>query len=155
MTQILNQFNQTPVVGDLDLRFNGQTVSGIIDTTSAGGLLPGTPVKMVDSLSATPSFVECAANTDDVFGFINYNIKNQAFDAGMQVEVSAMRNNVMFMTANAAIARNAKVMIVVNLANPSVATATTSHTIIGRAYDKASAQGDIIRVTIDLPGVLA
>lgn len=153
MSQLLNQFNQAPVVGMLDLRFNAATVSGVIDTTSAGSLLPGQPVKMVNSLSGVPSFVECAADTDDIYGFINYNIKNVAFNAGDAVEVSAMRNNVMFMTANAAIARNAKVMIVVSLTTPSVATATTGKTIAGRAFDKAVAQGDIIRVTIDLPGV--
>lgn len=146
-----NLFSQITVQGVLDLRFNGQTVSGEIDATSGGGLIPGQAVKMVDSLNGVPKFVECAAATDDVYGFINYNIKNQTFGVGDYVEVSAMRNNVMYMTASAAIARNAKVMIVVS--GSKVATATTSNTIIGRAFDKAVNAGDLIRVTIDLPGI--
>ena len=153
MTLAQNQFNQIPVQGQLDLRFNGQTVSCIIDTTSAGSLVPGQAVKMVDSIGGVPKVVECDSNANDVFGFINYDLKNKAFDAGDAVEISCMRNNVMYMTASAAIARNAKVAIVVS--GQKVVTATTGMTIVGRAFDKAAALGDLIRVTIDLPGATA
>lgn len=153
MTQVLNQFNQAPIQGMLDLAFNAQTVSGQLDSTSAGGLVAGQAVKMVDNSGGVPKFVECAADTDDVYGFINYDIKSATFAAGDNVEVSAMRNNVMYMTASAAIARNAKVMVVV--ASSKVATATSGKTIVGRALDKAAADGDLIRVTIDLPGSAA
>lgn len=151
MTQQINQFLQAPLQGMTDLRFNGQTISGEVDVSSAGGLVAGQAVKMIDSQGGVPKFVECAADTDDVYGFINYDIKSQVFNALSRVEVSAMRNNVMYMTANAAIARNAKVMVVI--ASNTVATATTGKTIVGRAFDKALLNGDLIRVTIDLPGV--
>lgn len=153
MSLSINQFAMSPVQGQMDLRFNPGVISGQIDTTSAGSLIPGQPVKMVDSAGGVPKFVECAADTDDVYGFITYDIKSQLFNAGDRVEVAAMRDNVMYMTASAAIARNAKVMIVVS--GSKVATATTGKTIVGRALDKASLNGDLIRVTIDLPGTAA
>jgi hypothetical protein len=148
-----NQFAQTAEQGQLDLRFNPNTISVEIDSSSAGGLVAGQAVKIVDSLGGVPKVVECADDSDDVFGFINYNIKNAVFDASMKAEISFYRGNVMYMTASAAIARNAKVMIVV--ASKKVATATTGNMIVGRALDKASADGELIRVLIDLPGSLA
>jgi hypothetical protein len=148
----LNQFSQTPVVGQMDLRFNPGVVSCILDSTSAGNLLPGQPVKVVDGYGGTPHVVECAANSDDVFGFIAYSIKDQVFNAGMKLEIAAMRDNVMYMQASAAIARNAQVAIVIGLTDPLVVTATAGMTIVGRAYDKALAAGSVIRVQIDLPG---
>lgn len=151
MSLSMNQKYQTPVKGQLDLRFNGQTVSGVVKSDEAVDLIPGQAVKMVDSASKVPTFTAVTADTDDIYGFVNYNMKNVSFAAGTPVEVSAMRNNVMYMEASAAIARNAKVMVVVT--GSKVATATTGKTIAGRAYDKAAADGDLIRVTIDLPGV--
>ena len=148
----LNQFAMSPIVGLMDLRFNPGVVSCIIDSSSAGSLLPGQPVKVVSNGTATPSVVECAANSDDVYGFIVYSIKDQNFNAGMKVEIAAMRDNVMYMQASAAIARNAQVAIVVGLTDPLVVTATTGMTIVGRAYDRATAAGQMIRVQIDLPG---
>jgi hypothetical protein len=136
-----------------DLRMNSQSIACQVDSSSAGGLVPGQAVKMVDLGGGIPKVVECAADTDDVFGFINYDIKSQAFAVGDKVEVSALRGNVMYMTASAAVARNAKVMIVV--ASKKVAVATTGKTIVGRALDKAAADGDLIRVVIDLPGSAA
>jgi hypothetical protein len=153
MTLSQNQFAQTPIQGLLDLRFNVNSISAEIDAGSAGGLVPGQAVKLVDSAGGIPKVVECAADTDDVYGFINYDIKSQSFEAGDRVELSVMRDNVMYMTASAAIARGAKIMIVV--AGNKVATATSGKTIAGRAFDKASADGDLIRVTIDLPGTAA
>lgn len=153
MTQAINQFTQAPVQGDMDLRFNASIISGFIAASSGSGLVAGQSVKMVDDASGVPSFVECADDSDDVYGFIVFDIKSKTFDAGDMCEVAAMRNNVMWMTASAAIARNAKVMVVI--ASKKVATATSGNTIIGRALDKAAADGDLIRVTIDLPGALA
>ncbi len=150
MSQNINQFSQSPIQGMMSLLLN-KTVSGQVDTSSGGGLIPGQSVKMVDSAGGVPKFVECAADTDDVYGFIVYDIKSQTFGVGDRIEVAAMRNDVMYMTASAAIARNAKVMIVV--AGSQVATATSGKIIVGRAFDKAAALGDLIRVTIDLPGV--
>lgn len=147
----INQFSQIPVQGMLDLKFNPSSISCEIDSTSAGSLPAGQAVKMVDSAGGVPKVVECAADSDDVFGFINFNIKDVTYSAGDMVEISAFRGNVMYMTASAAIARNAKVMIVV--ASDKVATRAGGGICIGRALDQADADLDLIRVMIDLPGV--
>lgn len=149
----INQFAQIPVQGELDLKFNTTVLSGEIASTENGTLVPGQAVVMADTAGGVPKFTAVASATDDIYGFISYDIKSQNFVAGDRIEVVAMRNGVMYMTASAAIARNAQVMVVV--ASKKVATATSSQRIIGRALDKASADGDLIRVTIDLPGATA
>lgn len=153
MTLSQNQFSMIPVQGQMDLRPQPAVVSAQVDTSSAGGLVAGQAVKIVDSTGGVPKVVECSADTDDVWGFIPYSLKDDTFAAGDRLEIAAMRDNVMYMTASAAISRNAKVMIVV--ASKKVATATSGKTIIGRAYDAAAADGDLIRVVIDLPGSAA
>jgi hypothetical protein len=153
MSLNINSFGLSTVQGKLDEQHNPSTFPAQIDSSSAGNLVPGQAVKIVDSAGGVPKVVECAANSDDVFGFINYDIKSQAFNAGDRVELSAFRGNVMYMTASAAIARNAKVSIVIS--GSKVVTASTGLTIVGRALDKASANGDLIRVMIDLPGTTA
>jgi len=153
MSQSPNQFAQTQQKGAMDLQMNSNVVSCQIDVSSAGGLVPGQAVKMVDSANGVPKVVECAAASDDVFGFLIYDIRRQTFPALAYVEVAALRDNVVYLEASAAIARNASVMIVI--AGSKVALATTGNRVVGRAYDKAASSGDLIRVVVDLPGILA
>lgn len=144
-----NQFAQIPVQGQLDLLSSrGNTLACQVDDTSAGSLVAGQAVKMVDEAGGVPKVVECDADSNDILGFINYSPKDSDFDAGDKVEISFGRGAVMYMTASAAIARGAKVMIV--SASSKVATRAGSGIYIGRALDKASADGDLIRVLIDL-----
>ena len=152
--QSTNQIAQGPVVGELDYRTgSGQTEAGIIDSSSAGNLLPGTPITVIDSGGGVVKVKEAALNTDDVYGFICFDKKWSLFQVGDVVDIAHDRNVVMYMVAAAAIARNAKVEVVINLAAPTVQTQTATHTIVGRLKDKAFAAGDLVRVEIDLPGV--
>lgn len=145
MTLQINQFNQIPVKGQLDLKFNPTTVSCQIDVSSAGSLVPGTAVKIVDSSGGVPKVVEIAANTDAIFGFINYNLKDKTYDAYDAVGISVINGgNCMYMEASAAIARNAIVGAVVS--GSKVATSAGGSVDVGHALDKASASGDLIRV---------
>lgn len=153
MSQQLNQFRLAPIQGEMDIGPQPSTISCQVDSGQATALVAGQAVTMVDSAGGVPKVIAAAANDSDVFGFVNYNIKDQSFSALDKVEISFFRGNVMYMTASAAIARNAKVMIVVS--GSKIATATTGKTIIGRALDKAAADGDLIRVVIDLPGSAA
>lgn len=153
MTQAINQFAQGPVKGQLDPRLNLSTISCEVYASESVALLPGQAVKMVDSAGGVPKVTTCTVDEDDVFGFVNYSIKDSDFGAGDPVEVSIGVGNIMYMEASAAIARNAKVMIVPS--GQKVATATSTNTIIGRALDKAAADGDLIRVAIYLPGITA
>lgn len=153
MTISQNQFTIEPIQGQMDLRANLQTIGAQIDSAEAGTLVPGQAVTMVDSAGGVPKLIAAAAASNDIFGFLNYDIKNPNFVALDAVQVSQFRGNVMYMTASAAIARNAKVAVVI--ASKKVHTAASTEMIIGRALDKASADGDLIRVEIDLPGTIA
>jgi hypothetical protein len=153
MAQALNQFLQSVEKGMLDLSIGTRSVVSCQVSSTSAGLIPGQAVKLVDIKGGIPDVVEIAADTDDVFGFVAYNLKDQSFSAGMKVEVAFFRAAIMYMEASAAIVPYAKVMAVVT--GQKVATATTGKTIIGRALDKAAASGELIRVMIDLPGSAA
>ena len=153
MAQLINQFAQAPVQGQLDLAMNTDTMSVQIDASSAGSLVPGQAVKWVDTANGLPLVVEAATDVEQIAGFINYNIKDATFAASQAVEISAFNGNVMYMTASAAIAVGASVMVVI--ASKKIATATSGKRIIGVCLDKATADGDLVRVRILLPGALA
>lgn len=140
-----NQFNQIPVQGQMDMRFNPTSIQCEVDVSSNGGLVPGQAVKMVDSAGGVPKVVEAALDSDEIFGFINYNIKDKQYDAYDAVGISLVNGgNVMYMTASAAIARNAVVGVVI--ASKKVKTSAGGSRDVGRALDKAAADGDLIRV---------
>ncbi len=145
-----NAFDMSPTLGMVDLPYNTNTVAVMIDASETGTLYQGSPVKIVDSAGGIPKVVKCAANTDNVMGFINYNIKNQAFVAGMPCEIS-MAANVIFLYATGPIARG--VRVVLDLLNNGVAAASGSggENIVGWAYDKAAAQGELIRIKLLTP----
>lgn len=147
MSQVPNQFSQTPVKGQLDLAFNHNTISCVIKSDYSGAKIPsGTAVKLVDVDSKRIVVEPIAADTDKVFGFINYNMKDDGYEANDAVEVSGA-DNVMYMEAGAAIARGAEVMPVVTGAK--VITATVGDkAIAGYALDKAGADEDLIRVVV-------
>lgn len=144
-----NQFYQMVLKGKLDLMFNTGVLSGKIDDTETGTLLPGTAVKINDVASKIPNFLEAAA-TDKIFGFIKYNNKDQNFVAGQRVEV-AFSESVMYMEAGGAIAAGASVEIVAT--GNKVVTANGTNTIVGVCLDKAAADGDLVRVLIKTPGL--
>ncbi len=145
-----NQFQQAPYVGTVDLRFAYNTVSVQIDMTETDTLYPGDPVKVYDSAGGIPKVVKCTANSDDCDGFLNYDMKQTAFVAGSRAEMS-MSGNVIFLYATAAIARFAKVRL--DILNNGVAPLAGSGgaDIVGFAYDKAAALGDLIRVALRTP----
>lgn len=150
MTQIMNQFAQSEVKGSLDMAYNTTVLSVMLHSTAGVGLVAGQAVKVVDEADGVIKVIEVAANTDDVFGFINYDVRRATFTAGDYVEVSAVNGCVMYMEASAAIARWARVSVVVS--GSKVVTASAALTVVGRAFDKAATTGDLIRVWILLPG---
>lgn len=150
----MNQFALEAIKGMVDLKVGpANIVAAEIDSSSAGGLVPGQAVKIVSTAGGIPNVVECSAASDDVFGFIAYDIKDTTFSAGDKVEIAFARGTCMYMEASAAIAANAQVMVV--LSGQKVATATATNRIVGRAFDRAGASGELIRVIIDLPGAIA
>lgn len=148
-TQNPNSFAQSAQVGMIDLMTEPTTISVVVDSTQATALYPGMPVKMVDGTSKIPTVIGCSADTDQVLGFINYNVKNRSFVAGDTMEIS-MNGNVMYLYASAAIARGAQVCVT-TAAQSSVGPLVSTARIVGWAVDKASAQGALIRVFIQTP----
>lgn len=152
MAPNINQFKQSPVKGQQDMSFNSNTVSCQVASDEATPLVAGQAVKIVDVGGGVPKITACTDDADDVFGFINYDVKSPTFAANARCEVSALQDNCMYMEASAAIARWAEVMILVS--GQKVLTATSNNRIVGRALDKATEDGDLIRVVIMLPGAL-
>lgn len=147
MTLSPNQFRPSAIQGMLDLKFGGAVVSAQIDVSTAGGLVPGTAVKVVDSAGGVPKVVEIAADSDEVFGFIVYDQLHPTFDAYDPVEIALVNGGAcIFMTADAAIARNAVVCPVIS--GIEVKTSAGGGRDVGRAYDKASAALQLIRVLL-------
>ncbi len=146
-----NQFAQTSYVGMIDMRFDYNTVSVQIASTQATALYAGAAVKMVDSADGVPKVVGCAAESDEVLGFINFDIKTVSYVAGVGAEIS-MAGNVLYLYATEAIARG--VQVTLDLATNGgvrAAAGNTGDTIVGWAYDKATAAGQLIRVFVQTP----
>lgn len=146
-----NQFAMTSQLGMIDLRFNYNTVAVQIDVAQATALYAGSAVKIVDSAGGVPKVIGCSANTDEVMGFINFDIKTVAFLAGADAEIS-MAGNVIYLYATGAIARGVQVSLDLST-NGGVRSAAgnTGDKIVGWAYDKASAGGQLIRVHLQTP----
>ncbi len=145
-----NQFAQSSYLGVVDLRLCLNTVSVQIDATQATALYAGSPVKIVDSAGGVPKVIGIAAESDSVLGFLNYSTKNQTYVAGDAAEMS-MSGNVITLYSAGAIARGAQVTW--NLLGNGVVSAAgnTGDTIVGWAYDKATAAGQLIRVFVKTP----
>jgi len=144
MTQSVNQFEQSPEKGMLSEAINYNQFNVKIDPASIATLIGGAPVKIVD-VAGNQIIVDLADDaSDDVFGFLPLGIRKNSFVAGDLYQV-AINLSVMFMEASAAIARGADLEIVPT--GVKVVTKTTG-TSIGRALDKATADGDLIRVLI-------
>ncbi len=146
-----NQFNMTPVQGEMDLQFHGSVFSMAVDATQASALVAGQAVKLYDRAVPLPTVVALAANTDATFGFVVRNLKDATFPALSRVEI-ATNYSVMYMTAGAAIARGAKVEVVYT--TNKVITNAGTNPVAGLALDKATADGDLIRIMVLNPAVL-
>lgn len=145
-----NQFQQRAILGQLDMPYNYNTIPAQVDQSETENVYPGSPLKIVDSAGGAPKVVLCTADTDDVFGFANYNVKNAFLTAGMPLEIS-QGGNWMWLYATGPIARGVKVQL--DLLNNGVAQAvgSSAKSVVGVAMDKAAAQGDLIRVQIQAP----
>ena len=155
MAQNINQFKQTPVVGDLDLQTNPnpalftclfEDISATANTT----LVPGEGVILVDAgandpLEGPPLVDERAANTDAIFGVNIYKTEKNASESGDKVQIAGS-GAVVYMNAGAAILRGAAVELV--LATPGNVITQSTGTTLGTALDKATAADQVIRVLV-------
>lgn len=148
MTLNPNQFAMTNEKGSTDLGFLKNVVSCAVSASESGELVAGDAVTIEDSAGGVPKVLLATADNADMFGFVTRNLKDQNRVAGEPLEV-AIKNTVMVMEAGAAIARGAKVEF--DVSAKKVITSAGTNTIVGWAYDKAAADGDLIRVYIETP----
>lgn len=146
-----NQFAQSVIMGNLDMKFNSDVISAQIDTSSAGSLLPGQAVVMVNSADGIPKVVESTAVGDSILGYICYNQKDIKYNVGDKCEV-AMGGCVINLVAVGVIARGAQCQNdLTYIGGVKTSTGSSGATYIGWALDAAAAQGQTIRVYLKTP----
>lgn len=155
LSQSMNQFSQTPILGLVDMIPSPNVVTAQILTTSvATAIQNGSVLKLVDGGSnGGPIIVDVVTGPTDgpVYGAIPYAAKKNIYKAGDFVEV-ALDSSFIFMKASAAVARGAQVVATAatTSADPTVATVSdnTTQFVTGVAQDKATAANQLIRVRI-------
>lgn len=143
MTQNVNQFGMSLEKGLLTLS-KDNLFDVKVDNASVATLVNGAAVKITDTTDSQITVDIATATVDPVFGFVVYESRKNSHTAGDFVRVACI-GSVMQMEASAAITRGATVQIVPT--GEKVVTRSTG-TVIGRALDKAAADGDLIRVLI-------
>lgn len=143
-----NMFAMETVQGQLDLSLISSVITCEVSASQAVALVAGQAVKLEDSAGGLPKVLALAGNTDPSFGVVLRNLKDMDYPANARVEV-ALASSTVYMTAGAAIARGAKVEFV--NASKKVITAAGVNPVLGFALDKASNDGDLIRVYILTP----
>lgn len=152
----MNALVQSTIAGQVDLRFSSNVLSVVIDATQTTPVYPGQAMKIVGTnAGGVLKVVACTSSTDDVAGFLNYDVKANAFNAGDAAEMS-IAGNCMYLYATTAINSGAKVELDPTLATAAVAAAVGSsgNSIVGWAYDQATAPGAMLRVMLGSGGVL-
>jgi hypothetical protein len=148
-----NQFAQTQYLGTIDLRFDYDTVSAQIDVSQVGSLYAGAPVKLVPYSfpNQAPKVIGIQAATDEVWGYINFDIKTVQYVAGSLCEVS-QAGNVMYLYSTAAITQGSQVIPTLStMGGVAQVTGASDANIVGYAYDGANAAGQLIRIRLSCP----
>jgi hypothetical protein len=141
-----NQFRQTTDVGYVDLQNSTENILSCVHLAGQSTpLVAGQAVKLADNYTHIPS-VQASTIAETAWGVVVRSLKNKDFPASKPLEI-ARAGVTMFMQASAAIARGANVQY--DPATNKVATKASTNGILGQALDKAAADGDIIRVTIN------
>jgi hypothetical protein len=144
-----NSFAQTTLLGQVDQKFNYNTKSVQIGSTQTGVLYPGQAVKWVATNSGgVPQVVACTVNTDQVMGYIEFDIRNQNFAANQMCNIS-QGGNVIYLYATTAISAGAQVCS--DAANNGVQATGNSACVVGWAMDQATAYGALIRINLSTP----
>ncbi len=146
MTQLSNQLGFTPEKGLISGAPSWDALSCLVSENEAGTLVAGQAVVLEDAAGKQIPVLAATATTDAIFGFVPHNVKTDSYSALDQVKVSKA-NDIIYLEANAAIARGAELEVVIT--GSRVQTQATG-TTIGVALDKAAAAGDLIRVLLSV-----
>jgi hypothetical protein len=152
-----NQFSLSPIIGQIDQRYPYDTTEVVIDPSQgATPLYAGMAVKIVGTnAGGVPSVVGCAADSDNVFGFINFDVKSPSFAIGSRCEIS-QDGNVMFLVATDAISAGGQVQLDLTTGGGVAAKVGASGAnVVGWTMDQATAAGSIIRVHLTCPSFVS
>lgn len=145
-----NQFAQSEMLGQVALPYNTNTMAVTVAASQLTALVAGQGVKLVDNASPIPQVVAISADNDQVFGFINLNVKRNSWSAGDTVEVSS-GDNVIWLQATGAIARGAQVTLDSSIVGGvAQATGSSADRIVGYALDEAVV-AQLLRVKLKVP----
>lgn len=151
-----NQTFQTPMLGQVTMDPQPNTVSAQIDPSSTAAVITaGQTVKLTTTASSQILVDVCSSATDVVFGVIAYNMRKNSYVPGDIVEVVGQLGILMLETS-AAVNRGQLVATTnqtVATNDPTVAPdAVSTHAITGVALGTASGAGQLIKVQV-LPSV--
>jgi len=157
----MNQFVQTPVIGQVDYPQNPNTVSVIMDSSYGTSLaVCGTAVKQIAptgvtagngayNLNTLPHVVPCTSASDTVLGFIQFSMKDQTFTGGSPMEISKTGNAQWQMaTANGTAGDSMQLDLSVP-GGLKTAVGSSGATICGQAID-APVVGNLFRLAISV-----
>lgn len=149
-----NQFAEQSLLGDLDLRFNGETFSVQFDPASSGTLVPGQAVVFTTTVGGIPRVAPSTLQADIVAGFVNYDVKSQVFNPGDKLEIS-MSGNVMYLNAVAAIHRGVRVTSLIQGLGGAIggvipAVPSGGLPQVGYALDEV-VSGQLVRIRLQTP----
>ena len=157
--QEINQFQQTPTLGQITSSLNTGTRSAVVDgsysTTSS--FPPGTALKQVNAdnftagegLNTIPHVVPCtSATADTVFGFAQYSMKDQVFITGSPLEAS-QSGNTQWLMATASGNAGAPAMLDVTIPGGVTPITGNSDVVVGNFKDQPTV-GNLVRVAINL-----
>lgn len=149
MTITPNQFRQTTAPGYLDLQTGNNNVWNVRHSKatplSDPDLVAGQTVVQVDVTSTVPVVRE-ATISQVPFGVVKRSLKDAGFGDNEMLEV-AREGTVVYFEASAAIAAGADVQY--DPSTHKIATKASTNGIVGQAVDKATADGQLIRVLIN------
>lgn len=148
LTQNVSQFNQTPLVGQLDWTVNQNVVPVRLDPAYAGAipLVAGQAFKLADVVGEVPVVTPVTAATDTPYGVMVHTMKRDTIVAGDYFDL-ALAGSTIYLQASAAIARGAKVQITPT--GPTVQTLIGgTNAQLGICLDKPAAADALTRVFI-------
>lgn len=151
MEQKLNQFAVTPLKAVVRNADEGQRYE--VQNGGTAELVPGDVVKLKDVASKTIVVEKITATTDVPFGMVEYESAKGNVYKEKDILTVASDYSIITCEASAAISVGAKVMPVIE--GQKVATATATNYAIGIALEKATVNGDIIRVLLQKPEKVA
>ncbi len=144
----LNQFAQTPILGDSATVIAFNTLSVQVDSESSATLLPGDAVVLVGG-DAYTILVDKATASEIPFGFVLYSVKKERFTAGDALEVGCT-GSMIYVQAAASITRGDNLEYVPNAdltIGPKMKLNAGVNPIVAFSVDNAST-GDIFRMIV-------